>query len=166
MLGITNIQGEISYQTDVAVVTASGVPEEGDVIITVLGGAHVFEPTSLWDDMSIAFDVALAHVDSHDSSELRFDDTAYAASVRAEINYLNVQPALDIKLIPFINHTFDGTIRESNMIEDATSINFAVRGIYQNNFYVEVGYVNFFDGGHDNLLTDRDNVSLTVSYSF
>jgi hypothetical protein len=86
--------------------------------------------------------------------------------VRFEFSYLNVYPALDIKVIPFLNHTFDGTIRESNMIEEATSINFAVRGIYQNNLFVEVGYVNFFDGGHDNLLTDRDNVSVTMSYSF
>lgn len=166
VLGITNIQGEISYQTDVPVVLEAGNPDEGDLITAILGGSYVFEPTALWDNATVIFDLALAHVDSHDSDELRFDDTAYATSVRAEFDYLNVYPALDIKLIPFINHTFDGTIRESNMIEDATSINLAVRFIYQSNFFVQVGYVNYFDGGHDHLLTDRDNVSLNLSYSF
>jgi hypothetical protein len=166
VLGITNVQGEVSYQTDQPVVDADGNPDEGDVIVAILGGSHVVAPTALWDDLNITFDFALAHVESHDSDELRFDDTAYATSVRFEFSYLNVYPALDIKVIPFLNHTFDGTIRESNMIEEATSINFAVRGIYQNNLFVEVGYVNFFDGGHDNLLTDRDNVSVTMSYSF
>ena len=29
-----------------------------------------------------------------------------------------------------------------------------------------LGYTNYFDGGDDNLLTDRDNVSFNVSYSF
>ncbi len=166
VLGITNIQGEISYQTDQPVIDADGNPDEGDVIVAILGGAYVVEPTALWDNMNIIFDLALAHVDSHNSDELQFDDTAYGLAVRAEIDYINVYPALDIKLIPFINHTFDGIIRESNMIEDATSVNFTVRAIYQSNFFVEVGYVNFFGGGHDNLLTDRDNVSLKVSYSF
>jgi len=166
VLGITNIQGEISYQTDVAVIAADGTPDEGDIIVAILGGSHVLEPTALWDNSTIIFDLGFAHVDSHDSEELRFDDTAYAISLRAEFDYINVYPAIDIKVVPFINHTFDGTIRESNMIEDATSINFTVRGIYKNNFFVEVGYVNFFDGGHDNLLTDRDNVSLSLSYSF
>ena len=166
VLGITNIQGEISYKKDEPVVDIDGNPDKGDVITAILGGAHVLEPTVLWDNFNVAFDLAMTHVDSHNSDELRFDDTAYALSVRAEIDYINVYPAVDIKVIPFLSRTFDGVIREANMIEDATSINLAVRAIYQNNFFVQVGYVNYFDGGHDNLLTDRDNVSLSLSYSF
>ena len=166
VLGITNIQGEISYKKDAPVVDINGDPDKGDVITAILGGAHVLEPTVLWDNFNVAFDLAMTHVDSHNSDELRFDDTAYALSVRAEIDYINVYPAVDIKVIPFLNRTFDGVIREANMIEDATSINLAVRAIYKNNLFVQVGYVNFFDGGHDNLLTDRDNVSLSLSYSF
>ena len=166
VLGIANIQGELSYQTDTPVVDADGNPDEGDLVKAIVGGAYVFEPTALWDNANVTFDVAMTHVDSQNSDELRYDDTAYATSVRAEIDYLNVYPAIDIKLIPFISYTFDGTIRESNMIEEATSVNLAVRFIYQTNFFVQVGYVNFFNGGHDNLLTDRDNVSLNLSYSF
>lgn len=166
VLGDTAIQGEISYQTDAPVVDADGDPDEGDVFIAIVGGTIVLEPTRLWDNFNATFDIAATHIDSHNSDELRFDDTAYAFSVRAEIDYLNVYPALDIKLIPFINHTIDGTVRESNMIEEATSINFAVKAIYQSNFFVQVGYTSYFGGGHDNLLTDRDNVSLNFSYSF
>ena len=65
-----------------------------------------------------------------------------------------------------MQRTFDGIIREANMIEDGTTFNLTVKAIYLNNFSAQVGYTNYFDGGHDNLLTDRDNVSFAVSYSF
>ena len=38
--------------------------------------------------------------------------------------------------------------------------------VYLNNFTTQVGYSTFFDGGANYLISDRDNVSLNVSYSF
>jgi hypothetical protein len=164
--GITNVQGEISYQKDAPVVDADGNPDEGDVITAQLGGSYVLEPTALWDDGNLTFELATAYVDSHDSDDLRFDDSATAFALRAEFSYINVYPGVDIKVPIFMQRTFDGIIREANMIEDGTTINLTVKAIYLNNFSAQVGYTTYFDGGHDNLLTDRDNVSFAVSYSF
>jgi len=164
--GITNVQGEISYKTDMPVVDANGDPDKGDVITAQLGGSYVLEPTALWDDGNLTFELSTSHVDSHDSDDLRFDDTATAAALRAEFSYINVYPGVDIKVPIFVQRTFDGVIREANMIEDGTTFNLTVKAIYLNNFSAQVGYTNYFDGGHDNLLTDRDNVSFAVSYSF
>jgi hypothetical protein len=52
------------------------------------------------------------------------------------------------------------------MIDKANVFGITLKGIYLNNFSAEVGYSAYFDGGEDHLITDRDNVSFSVSYSF
>jgi hypothetical protein len=66
----------------------------------------------------------------------------------------------------FLQHTFDGTILEAQMAAEATTFNIALKGVYLNNLTAEVGYTDYFGGGDDHLLTDRDNVSFNISYSF
>jgi Protein of unknown function (DUF1302) len=164
--GITNVQGEISYQVDAPVVALSGDPEEGDLISAQLGGSHVLAPTPLWDDANLTFELATTLIDSHDSSELLYDDHGIAMALRAEFAYINVAMGLDLKVPVFLQHTFDGTVLESRMVEDATTFDIALKAIYLNNFTAQVGYTRFFDGGVNNLLSDRDNVTFNVSYSF
>ena len=166
VLGNTNIQGEISYKTDVPVVDLDGDPEEGDLISAQLGGSLVLEPTVLWDDASLTFELATAQIDSHDGDELRYDDHATAVFLRLELAYLNVLSGLDIKVPLYLQRGLDGSILETAIVEDATAFNITIKGVYLNNFSAEVGYSNFFDGGEDHLITDRDNVSFSVSYSF
>lgn len=166
VLGLANIQGEISYKTDTPVVLENGDPVKGDVITAQLGGSFVLEPTMLWDDSNIAFELATVSIDSHDGNELRYDDSATAMAVHAEFSYINVMSGLDIKVPIFLQRTFDGTIYESQMVEDATTFNIVVKGIYLNNFSAQLGYTSYFDGGENNLISDRDNVSFSVSYSF
>ena len=166
VLGITNIQGEASYKKDVPVVLLNGDPEEGDLWSAQLGGSHVFEPTVLWDDANLTFELATAQIDSHDSSELRYDDHASAVFLRFELAYLNVFAGLDVTVPIYLQRGLDGSILETNIVEDATAFNITVKGVYLNNFTAQVGYSNFFDGGDDHLITDRDNVSLSLSYSF
>ena len=52
------------------------------------------------------------------------------------------------------------------MAEEATTFNLGLKAVYLNNFTAQLAYTNYFDGGEDNLLTDRDNVSFNMSYSF
>ena len=164
--GITNVQGEISYKEDVPVVLLNGDPEEGDLISAQLGGSYVLEPTKLWDDASLTFEIAGASIDSHDSAELRYDDHASAIFLRLELSYLNVMSGLDIKVPMFFQRGLDGSILETGMVEDASAFNIEFQGVYLNNFITKVGYSNFFDGGDNHLITDRDNVYFNVSYSF
>ena len=83
-----------------------------------------------------------------------------------ELNYLNVISGLDIRVPMFFQRGLDGSILETNIIEDASAFNIEIQGVYLNNFITKVGYSNFFDGGDDHLITDRDNVYFNVSYSF
>lgn len=164
--GITNVQGEVSYKEDTPVVLLNGDPEDGDLISAQFGGNLVLEPTMFWDDANLTFEIAHASIDSHDSSELRYDDHASAVYLRLELNYLNVMSGLDFKVPIFFQRGLDGNILETGMVEDASAFNIEVQAIYLSNFITKVGYSNFFDGGENHLITDRDNVYLNVSYSF
>ncbi len=110
--------------------------------------------------------MAYASIDSHDSSELRYDDHGAAVYLRFEPAYLNVISGLDIKVPIFFQRGLDGNILEQDMVEDASAFNITIQAVYLSNFIVSVGYSNFFDGGENHLITDRDNVSLSASYSF
>ena len=73
---------------------------------------------------------------------------------------------LDLKVPVFLRRGLDGNILESEMVEDSSAVNITFQLVYLNNFITSVGYSNFFDGGENTYINDRDNVSLTVSYSF
>ena len=143
----------------------NGDPDTGDLISAQLGGSHVLTPGPLWDDANATFELAYARIDSHSDRELRYDNQAMAWALRFELAYLNVVPGLDLKVPIFFQHTIDGTIREANMIDKAKTFNVVVKAIYLNNLSAQLGYTDYFDGGDDHLLTDRDNISFSV-YSF
>ena len=148
------------------VVLESGDPVEGDLVSYQIGGSYVFEPNALWDDANLTFELAGAYLTSHDSGELLYDDNGTVINLRLELSYLNVMPGLDLKVPIFFRRGLDGNILESEMVEDSSAFNITFQFIYLNNFTTSVGYSNFFDGGENTYINDRDNVSLNFSYSF
>jgi hypothetical protein len=166
VLANTNIQGEVSFKTDVPVVLLSGDPVEGDLASYQLGGSYVFEPTKLWDDAVLVFELAGAYVTSEDSAELLYDDHGTVVNLRFEPAYLNPTQGLDLKVPIFFRRGLDGNILESEMVEDSSAVNITFQFVYLNNFITSFGYTNFFDGGENTYINDRDNVSVNVSYSF
>ncbi len=166
VLAETNIQGEVSYKTGMPVVLESGDPVEGDLASYQIGGSYVFEPNALWDDANLTFELAGAYLTSHDSGELLYDDNGTVINLRLELSYLNVMPGLDLKVPIFFRRGLDGNILESEMVEDSSAVNVEFQFIYLNNFTAKIGYSNFFDGGENTYINDRDNVSFNVSYSF
>lgn len=178
VMGIANIQGEVSFKEDVPVVLGNipvggdekgrntGDPEEGDLLSYQIGGSYVMEPTAFWDDANVTFELAGAYVTSHDSDELQYDDHGTVVNLRVEFAYLNIAPGYDLKVPVFFRRGLDGNILESEMVEDATAVNIEFQLVYLNNFTSKLGYTAFFDGGENHLITDRDNVSVNFSYSF
>ncbi|MEZ5501303.1 MAG: DUF1302 family protein [Halioglobus sp.] len=162
----TNVQGEVSYKTDVPVVLNSGDPVKGNLASYQLGGSYVFEPTRLWDDSNLTFELAGAYVTSEDSSELLYDDHGTVINLRWEVDYLNIAQGLDLKVPIFFRRGLDGNILESEMVEDSSAVNITFQFVYLNNFTTAIGYSNFFDGGENAFINDRDNVSLNFTYSF
>ena len=75
-----------------------------------------------------------------------------------------------INLVPTLafQHDVEGTTPSpiANFVEGRKGASVSVTGIYLEKITGEIGYTSFFDGGNFNLLTDRDFVSIAVSYSF
>lgn len=166
VMGIANVQGEVSLKTDMPIVLSDGALDDGDLISYQLGGNYVLEPTRFWDDANLTFELAGAYIDSHDSSELRYDDNGTIVNLRLELAYLNIAQGYDLKVPIFFRRGLDGNILESEMVEDATAILIEFQLIYLNNFTSKLAYTTFFDGGENHLIADRDNVSVNFSYSF
>jgi len=53
-----------------------------------------------------------------------------------------------------------------NFVEDRKSITLGTSFSRLNRWRVDFGYTNFFGGGNNNLIHDRDFVSGAISYSF
>jgi hypothetical protein len=166
VLANTNVQGEVSYKTDVPVVLQNGDPVKGDLASYQIGGSYVIQPTALWDDANLTFELAGAYIDSHDGSELLYDDHGTVINLRLEMAYLNIMQGVDLKVPIFFRRGLDGNILESEMVEDSSAVNIEFQFVYLNNFTAKVGYSNFFDGGENTYINDRDNVSVNFSYSF
>jgi len=150
----------------VPVVLLSGDPVQGDLASYQLGGSYVFEPTALWDDANLTFELAGAYIASEDSAELAYDDHGTVINLRLELSYLNLADGLDLKVPIFLRRGLDGNILESEMVEDSSAVNITFNFVYLNNFTTALGYSNFFDGGENTYINDRDNVSVNFTYSF
>ena len=96
---------------------------EGDLASYQIGGSYVIEPTALWDDANLTFELAGAYVTSHDSSELVIDDHGTVINLQLELAYLNVAQGLDLKVPIFFRRGLDGNILESEMVEDSSAVN-------------------------------------------
>lgn len=166
VVGETNLQGELSLLEDTPMVDAAGDPSKEDLLKAQLGGSHVFGPSFLADDTVLTFEGFYATVTSTGSGNLRVDDSAWGYSLLADFAYNNVLQGWDLKVPVYFKHDVDGIVRELQVYEGSQVISIGVQGVYLNNLTAGVTYANYFGGGDDNLLRDRDNIALTVKYSF
>ena len=65
-----------------------------------------------------------------------------------------------------MKHDVNGTLREIQNFEDSRVISIGLQGIYLNNLTTTLSYAHYDGGGTGNLLRDRDNIAVTVKYSF
>ena len=166
VVGETNVQGELSFLDGTPMVDANGDPQREDFLKAQIGGSHVFGPSFLADDTVLTFEGFYAEVTSANSDELREDNSAWGYSLLAEFSYNNAFQGWDLKVPLFMKHDFNGILREIQHFEDAQVISLGLQGIYLNNLTANLSYAWYFGGGSDNLLRDRDNIALTVKYSF
>jgi hypothetical protein len=166
VIGETNVQGELSFLDGTPMVDAAGDPQREDFIKAQIGGSHVFGPSFIADDAVLTFEGFYAEVTSANSNELSEDNSAWGYSLLGELSYNNVWQGWDLKVPLYWKHDFDGILREIQHFEDAQVVSVGLKGIYLNNLTTNITYARYFGGGSDNLLRDRDNIAVTVKYSF
>jgi len=90
----------------------------------------------------------------------------YRLVARGEIN--NAIGAVSLTPTIAFNHDVNGTTPTpiSNFVEDRKSVTLSLGANYLNSWQASLAYTNNFGGSRYNLLTDRDFISLSISYSF
>ena len=95
-------------------------------------------------------------------------DFSWGYRMRASLQYDDVFSG--INLIPQLAWTHDvkgfAPGPGANFSEGNKSIGASVTADYLNRYRATLAYTNYFGGGRSNPLSDRDNVALSVSYSF
>jgi len=74
-----------------------------------------------------------------------------------------------VVLNPMITYSEDvsgNSYQGGNFVEDRKSMTLELNAVYLKNLEAGVSYTEFWDAGLNNLMRDRDNVSMTVKYSF
>jgi hypothetical protein len=96
------------------------------------------------------------------------DDFSWGYQILGRFEYNNIFPNVNMQPTIAFTHDVSGNtpLPLGNFIRDRKSINVAVEFTYRNAWSAELRYVNFFDAGRYNLLSDRDYVATTVKYSF
>lgn len=166
LLGDMQVNGELSLRQGVPMADSAGDPREDDLLQVQLGFTQVFEPSALWDDLTVIGEVVGVQDQGRSNDEVRYDSAAWGYALRADFAYKNVMQAIDLNVPVFLMHTAHGTVRESNMVDDAVVLSIGLRGTYLDALMAELTYATYFGGGFDNWGIDRDNIALTLKYSF
>ncbi len=166
--GRANVQGELTYLANTPIYDASGTPERTPVTKFNFGTTFVVTPTALWDDLTLLAEVAGLRAIGKSNDELRYDASAWGYFLRAQAAYNNVLQGLDLAVPIIFQHSARGNFRGASAfyVENAKVASIGLQGTYLNKFIASVIYTNYFDGGRDNLLADRDNIALNLKYSF
>lgn len=96
------------------------------------------------------------------------DQFSWGYVLAARADYLNAIGPVNISPTMSFSHNVGGTTPAplGNFVEDRMAVSVGFTATYQNQLAFSAQYTNFFGGGDQNLLRDRDFVSVSLSYSF
>ena len=87
---------------------------------------------------------------------------------RAALTYNDVFAGVNLTPQLALSHDVKGHAPApgANFVEGRKSVGLSVKGEYLNQYSASLGYTSYFGGEPYNAIVDRDNVALSVSYSF
>ena len=103
---------------------------------------------------------------------LTVTDTAWGYQLSAQLKYFSVLPGLDITVPIFFKHDVDGYGNanglSNGLVEDMKTASLGFDAFYLSNFQFSGKYAWYWGNNipDDRTLADRDNVSLSIKYTF
>ncbi len=179
-IGDWNVSGEASYREDFPVAVQSVDPilaasnlftyAEKDILQCQVSFMRIglWNTLPLWESLTLTGEVGFNQVMDDDDVALINDDFAWGFVMQLQPEYANVFfPSLDLEVPitytgnPDGDASVDGTFTE-NADSLGIQFNFTYMAVYQ----FSIGYTNYFGGADDNDTDDRDNVSISLKYTF
>lgn len=104
---------------------------------------------------------------SLDETPYLVTDDAWAYVVNLIFNYNSVLPGLNLEVPLFFRHDVSGDSSGVNqMVNNSRQFSTGVDAFYLNNWKFSLKYATFFGGKENNRVNDRDNVAMSVKYTF
>ncbi|XKE47328.1 DUF1302 domain-containing protein [Halomonas organivorans] len=169
VLGGATIAGEISYRQGQPVQLAAALPtyERANTWQAQVSALKVLGNNPLMDNLTFAGEAGVNRVNGFESEELAKDRSAWGFTARLIPEYFGVRPGLDMKLPITVHHGVNGDSSiPGTFTEGVTNANITAEFSYLDNYQATLGYTGYFGSTEDNLLADRDFVSLSLSYTF
>lgn len=179
-VGNWNVSGEASYREDYPVAVESTDPvlaasnmftyAEKDILQCQVSFMRIglWNTLPFWENLTLTGEVGFNQVMDDDDVTLLNDDFAWGFVMQLQPEYANVfLPSLDLKIPitytgnPDGDSSIDGTFTE-NADSLGVRFNFTYLAVYQ----FSLGYTNYFGGTDDNDTDDRDNISVSLKYTF
>jgi hypothetical protein len=96
------------------------------------------------------------------------DPFSWGYQILGRLDYTNLFGGVNVSPSVAFVHDVSGNTPNplGNFIENRQSLNVSVEVVWQNRWSAEFRYVNFYGGGTQNLLSDRDFFATTLKYAF
>ena len=178
LVGDVNIVGEVTYIPD-SVVTQQVLPvldpatggyvngelQEGEVIQGNLGVFYVWGATWLADSINLLGEAVYVRTDLDEDEMLNTED-AWGYAFTADFNYNSVMSGVDLAVKTSFKHAVDGSWKTLTLTEDAKEASLGLQANYLKRWKADIKYAVFWDAEDINTKHDRDNITVTLQYSF
>ena len=140
-----------------AVTHVHNMPDESNLRLDVAG-------TNLPGNAFIATNIFGVPVETNQYA----DETSAGYRIVSRLTYNNVIAGINFTPSIGWRHDISGNSPGpgANFIEEFKQVTFGITADYQNSWRADLSYTNFYGAGSQNLLQDRDFISLSLGYSF
>jgi hypothetical protein len=167
MIGQVNVSGEISYRKDFPVaMEAPQAPENANILQAQVSWVYLWGSAPVCDSLTVMGEVGYNKVMGLENDRLNLGKEAWGFSITATPAWIQILPRLDMKMPitykanPMGKSSVGGTFTEG---VDSGSIGLDLT--YNNVYVLGFKYADYFNEKR-NVLSDRDNVSVTLKYTF
>lgn len=178
LVGDVNIVGELSYVPN-SVVTQQVLPvldpttgryetskiQDGHVTQGNLGLFYVWGKTRLADSINLLGEAVYVSTDM-DEDDILNDDDAYGYALTADFNYNSVMSGVDLAVKTSFKHAVDGSWKALTLTDSAKEGSLGLQATYLKRWKGDVKYSRFWGAKSINTKQDRDNITVTIQYSF
>jgi hypothetical protein len=155
---------------DAAAGAAFGWSKRAEIHTLNMGGTYIFQPTALWDTAILVGELGSWYVGGYENDDLKFarlggfTQWGQGMSMQFMPEYKNVMEGVDLTIPFFVNYGIDGSLSTFNYNEHSLWWSVGAEAVYLEHWRFAAYYNDY--SGENNLLTDRDNVSVNVKYIF
>jgi hypothetical protein len=162
-----NIGVELTYRDDFPLSTAKGY-QNAYVAQVQISSVYLGAESAFWDNFSMTTEIGANRVGDYDGDlAVGKDRTAYGGAVQPKFTYYQVFPQTDLGIPITYRFNPKGTSPVAGTFsEKADSLGIKFEFTYVQRFVVAAGYNNFLGDAKENNKMDRDNVALTMTYTF